>query len=83
MPVQKFTSFEEAEKSLWNFSMDDAHFRRVRELWDFADKLCTFSYPKGVFKFRSLEEAHAHRQRCQVERAEKKFYARHKSACRE
>jgi len=57
MPVQKFKTFEEAEKALWNFKPDDAYLARIAELWDFATKLNPISYPKGIFKFKTIEEA--------------------------
>lgn len=61
MPVYKYKTFEEAERALWNFFPDEAYFKRVAELWDFADKLCPIRYPQGVFKYKSIEEAYSQR----------------------
>ncbi len=72
MPVQKFKTFEEAEKALWTFSPDDAYFARVAELWDFANKLNPVSYPKGIFKFRTIEEANKHREEVELAHIRKK-----------
>ncbi|OQX95511.1 hypothetical protein B6I21_05030 [candidate division KSB1 bacterium 4572_119] len=67
MPVYKYKSFEEAEKALWNFNPDEAYIDRVAELWDFADELNPIKYPRGVFKFKTIQEANKHRE--EIERA--------------
>ena len=72
MPVQKFKTFEEAEKALWNLKPDDAYLSRVAELWDFANKLNPISYPKGIFKFKTIEEANKHREEVELAQARKK-----------
>ena len=72
MPVQKFKTFEEAEKALWNFHPDEAYYARVAELWDFANKLNPISYPQGIFKFRTIEEANKHREELELAHARKK-----------
>lgn len=61
MPVDKFKNFEEAERALWNFNPDEAYFKRVAELWAFADQLNPIIYSKGILKFRNLEEANKQR----------------------
>lgn len=70
MPVYKYRTFEEAERALWNFKPDEAYFKRVAELWEFADQLNSIVYPKGIFKFQNLEEAN--RQRYELELAHAK-----------
>jgi len=58
MPVYKYKTFEEAEKkALWNFKPDEAYFERVIKLFDLAQRLNPVRYPRGVFKYRTLEEA--------------------------
>lgn len=57
MPIYKYKSFEEAEQALWNFHPDETYFRKVADLWHLANKFLPFSYPKGIFKFQSMEEA--------------------------
>jgi len=71
MPVYKYKTFEEAERALWNFHPDEAYFKRVAELWDFADKLCPIRCPQGVFKFRSIEEANEQRDEWELAHAKK------------
>jgi hypothetical protein len=71
MPVQKFKTFEEAEKALWKFHPDAAYYDRIAELWDFANKLNPISYPKGIFKFRTIEEANKHRDEYELAHAKR------------
>lgn len=62
MPVWKFRTFEEAERALWTTSDDPALPRRIRALWrrSLAGPL---SGPRGVLKYRTIEEANADRDR--------------------
>jgi len=69
MPVYKYKTFEEAESTLWNFRPDEAYFSRVAELWNFANKLCPITYPKGIFKYRSIEEANNQRNEWELDHA--------------
>ena len=61
MPVQKFKTFEDAERALWNANPDSDYFKKLRAFFKLFSKLSKFSYPEGVFKFRSLEEAEEHK----------------------
>lgn len=67
MPIYKYKSFEAAERALWNFHPDAAYYKKVAELWAFANKLCPIKYPRGIFKFRTLEEANRHRDEFELE----------------
>ena len=71
LPIYKYKTYEEAERALWNFHPDEAYFRKVAELWDFADKLSPITYPKGVFKYRNIEEANKHREALELSYAKK------------
>ena len=71
MPIYKYKTFEEAERALWNFHPDETYFRKVADLWSFANRLRPVAYPKGIFKFRSLEEANKHREHWELENAKK------------
>jgi hypothetical protein len=73
MPIKKFKTFEEAELALMNFNPDDKYLARVGELWEFANKLNPISYPKGIFKFKTIEEANKHREEIELDHAKKKF----------
>lgn len=61
MPVYKYKTFEQAERALWNFQPDAAYYKKVAELWAFANRLRPIKYPRGIFKFRTIEEANRHR----------------------
>ncbi len=73
MPVFKYKTFEEAEKSLWNFHPDEEYFKRVVQLWDFANELSPINYPSGIFKFKSIKEANEHRHKIEIENARKRY----------
>ncbi|MBL7086937.1 MAG: hypothetical protein ISS28_07585 [Candidatus Cloacimonetes bacterium] len=66
MPIYKYKTFEEAERALWNFHPDEAYYEKVAELWEFANKLSPIKYPKGMFKFKNIEEANKHREKFEL-----------------
>ncbi len=72
MPIQKFKSFEEAERALWNFNPDKEYYESVRSFYKLFAKLSKFSYPKGVFKFKTFEEAEEHKMNAIINAAKKK-----------
>ena len=61
MPVVKFHSFEEAREALWGEPGDPAYLQRISWLWAFCDRLYPRRYPRGVYRFTSIEEANAQR----------------------
>ena len=70
MPVKKFRSIEEmdaARSDLWCDQPDAAYYERVRQLWDRSWRMNPRQWPRGVFKFRSIEEANAHRDQMLTE----------------
>ncbi|HSL88227.1 MAG TPA: hypothetical protein VK870_02880 [Ignavibacteriaceae bacterium] len=72
MTIQKFKSFEEAERALWNYNPDEEYFKKVSAFYALFSKLNKFSYPKGIYKFKSFEEAEEHKQKMIVESAIKR-----------
>lgn len=72
MSVYKYRTFEDAERALWNFNPDEAYFKRVPDLWAFADQLNSIVRPNGIFKFRSIEEANKHRDELECEKCSRK-----------
>ena len=62
MAIYKFRSFEEAERANWKFNPDAVYYRRLRELWEFADRLNSIKYPKGLYKYNSLDDAAKERE---------------------
>lgn len=66
MPIRKFRSIEEMDQArheLWCDRPDAAYFERVGKLWELSSRVNPRTLPRGVFKFRSLQEAQAHRDR--------------------
>lgn len=62
MPLQRFRDFEEARRALWSERSDANLFARIRSLWSFARRLAPGAAPRGVRRFRTLEEANQHRE---------------------
>ena len=71
MPLYKYKSFEEAERAMRNFEPDAESYRRSLELWKIARELAPMNMPRGVFKFRTIEEANAHRRGVELAHARK------------
>jgi hypothetical protein len=69
MPVYKYKTFEDAEKALWNRKPDEKYLERVAELWEFANELNPIIYPRGIFKFKTFEEANKHREEIEINHA--------------
>jgi len=69
VPVKKFETFEDAKKALWHFHPDKGYLEELASLWRFADKLSSIKYPKGVFKFKTIEEANKHRRDFELKQA--------------
>ena len=61
MPIQKFRDFDAARRALWRVQPADlaAH---IKALWAFSTRLAPRQIPRGVRKFRSLEEANQERE---------------------
>ena len=57
MPVQRFRSFEEAERALWRKPFDPENLRILASITTTLRRLGGWTLPKGVFKYRSAEEA--------------------------
>lgn len=62
MPVRKFRTLEEAEKALWREPFDSENLRIAASVTNIAMGLARITLPKGVFKYRSLEEADRERE---------------------
>ncbi len=57
MPVRKFRDLQQMEDALWREPGDPALWRAIAGVWDFAARTCPRSFPPGVHKHRSVEQA--------------------------
>ena len=62
MAIEKFKSFEDAERALWCFEPDDEYYKQVAQLWNLANRLCPPNFPRGIFKYRTREEANKQKE---------------------
>ena len=70
MPVQRFRTLEEARRALWLKPGDPQLERTVEWVWALStDLMGGCPQPRGVRKFRTLEEANADRKRWETERS--------------
>jgi hypothetical protein len=61
MPLQRFRDFDEARRALWVQPGDPSLVPRIRSLWEFARRLAPGAPPRGLRRFRTIEEANAER----------------------
>lgn len=57
MPVTKYRSFEDAEKSLWQRNTDVDYFKKIAAFFDLYSRLAPHRYPAGIFKYPNLDAA--------------------------
>ena len=57
MPVRRLHSLAEAEESCWRDPRDPVLWRQIKAVWEMSRRLAPHSFPPGVHKHRSLEEA--------------------------
>ena len=62
MPVRKFRSLQEMEDALWRQPGDPELSRAIASVWEFARRTCPRSFPRGVFKHRTIEDAERQRE---------------------
>ncbi len=82
MPIRKFSSIEAmdaARRELWSDAPDAAYFQRVAALWERSSEINPRTLPKGVFKFRNLEEAQEQRARLLSEHVQELWQRRAES----
>ena len=62
MPIERFRDFDEARRALWLSADDPALHGRIRRLWNFWRRLSPCPMPRGIRRFRTIEEANADRE---------------------
>jgi hypothetical protein len=69
VPVQRFRDLDEARRALWA-NADDAPMR-MRRLWKLFARLAPGGMPRGLRKFRSMEESNRDRDEWIARRVER------------
>jgi hypothetical protein len=75
MPIQKFRDFNDAWRALWLRPGQPDLVSRIKGMWAFSTRLTPRQIPRGVRKFRSIEEANQERDQW-VERRVRTLRAR-------
>ncbi|MGH7266799.1 MAG: hypothetical protein ACREMB_18415 [Candidatus Rokuibacteriota bacterium] len=61
MPIERFRDFDEARRALWVARDDPKLAARIRRLWTIASRLVPLGIPRGIRKFRRIEDANRER----------------------
>jgi len=61
MPVIRYKSFEQAQKSLWYNGLGKDYYRQISNLFDFYDRIRPSANPSGIFKYESFEAFNTHK----------------------
>lgn len=59
--IKKFKTFEDAERDLWIIKPDKDYFRRVFGFLDEFFLRFIKKFPRGIYKYKTFEEAEKHR----------------------
>lgn len=62
MPIQKFRTLDAARRALWQSPRSPSLVSHIKALWAFSSRLVPRQIPRGVRKFRSIEEANRERE---------------------
>jgi hypothetical protein len=57
MPIKKFRDVAEMDGNTWRNAGDPELFRAIRACWSFAARTLQPTFPPGVYKHRSIEDA--------------------------
>lgn len=61
MPVERFRDLDAGRRALWAARDDPNLAARIRRLWYISSRLVPLGIPRGVRKFRRIEEANRER----------------------
>jgi hypothetical protein len=62
VPVHKYRDVSDMEDRTWRAPGDPTLWRAIAAAWDFAHRTTRPSFPPGVYRHRSLEEAEERRE---------------------
>ncbi len=79
MALQRFRDFDDARRALWVERGDPGLVPRIRSLWAFAARLAPGAAPRGIRRFRAIEDANRDREVWLVSRARALRKARRRS----
>jgi len=68
VPLQRFQSLDDARRALWIDPDDPTLSARIRSVWRFSARLVEPRIPRGVRRFRRIEDANAERERWVADR---------------
>ncbi len=68
MPLQRFESLDDARRALWIDTDDPTLSGRIRSVWRFSTRLVDRRIPRGLRRFRRIEDANAERERWVADR---------------
>ena len=57
MPVYKYRTLAEASEALYQSRKDERYWEELQRLWELAEGFGLVRCQRGVFRFRTLEEA--------------------------
>lgn len=57
MPVRKYRHVGEMDRDIWYRRGDPRLFRAIRAVWGLAQTLARPSFPPGVYRFGSIDQA--------------------------
>ena len=68
MTVKRYRDVAEMPSPSPGIPRDPATFARIRELWQFSSRLVPPLFRAGVYRYRSIEDSAAARDRATIER---------------
>ena len=71
--IYKYSTFEDAQKSQWVFNPDTSYYSSIRKLFNIANELNAVKYPKGIFLYKTFEQANEQRRQWEMDHALKKI----------
>ena len=73
MPIYKYKTIQEADMTLCIYELNNDYIQSLRELFDFAYRINPAKNERGIFKFKTIEEANRHRQKSEIKSALNKY----------